>query len=72
MGPHIRQACRNCVGMGIGWFYLRRPGDFDDDGTKVVPESASSVPDTEGLGREERGLRVNVSKTLEAKSRMIL
>jgi len=31
LGRHIRQACRNCVGPGIGWFYMRRPGDWDDD-----------------------------------------
>ena len=37
LGPHIRQACRNCVGPGIGWFYMRRPGNFDAMHGPMVP-----------------------------------
>lgn len=33
LGPDIRQACRSCLGIWTtNWFYMRRPGDFDDDG----------------------------------------
>lgn len=30
--PPYEKVCRNCLGLWTtNWFYLRRPGDFDDD-----------------------------------------
>lgn len=32
LGPNVKYACRKCIGIWTtDWFYLRRPGDFDDD-----------------------------------------
>lgn len=41
LGPHIRAACRNCVGPGIGWFHMRRPGDWDDDDLPAAEDCGS-------------------------------
>lgn len=40
LGPDVRQACRKCLGVWTtNWFYMRRPGDFDDDALSKTERS---------------------------------